>query len=324
MPARVRNHRKLKNPPTVPKRIMAADITILGTGSMLPTKDRNVSGLYLEFEGEGMLFDCGEGTQRQMSVVGISRAKVRRIFITHWHGDHVAGLIGLIQTIGNSNYTEALHIYGPVETKERMFHIMSATIFENKIDMKVHELKPEREEGLLFVDEEKYEVWCANADHGVPCLAYAWREKDRVRVDMEACAKLGIKAGPLVGKLSRGESVEHDGKRISPKDVTYKVTGKKLAIIPDTAPHPNLVRIAQDADLLICESTYGTSEEEKAHEHRHMTAQWAAQVAQRADVKKLLLTHFSQRYPVVTPLLEEARTIFPNTEAAFDLMKITL
>ena len=303
---------------------MPAEITILGTGSMVPTKDRNVSGLYLEFDGEGMLFDCGEGSQRQMSIVGISRAKVRRIFITHWHGDHVAGLIGLIQTIGNSNYTETLHIYGPVETKEKMFHIMNATIFENKIDIKVHELCPDTNDVHLFLDTEKYEVWCTEADHGVPCLAYSWREKDRIRVDMAACAKLGITQGPLVGKLSRGESVEHNGVRISPKDVTYKVTGKKLTIIPDTSPHPNLTRIAEGSDLLICESTYGSSEEEKAHAHRHMTASWAASLASRADVQKLLLTHFSQRYPVVTELLEEARAIFPKTDAAFDLMQITL
>jgi ribonuclease Z len=302
-----------------------AELTILGTASMVPTKERNVQAFYLEFEGEGMLFDCGEGTQRQMNVAGISRAKVRRIFITHWHGDHVAGLIGLIQTIGNSNYTETLRIYGPRETRKRMAALMAATIFENKIAIEVEELDP-KDDLLVAVDAERYQVVCANADHGIPCLAYAWHEKDRVRVDMASCKKLGIGEGPLVGKLSRGQSVEFQGKTIRPQDVTYRVAGKKVVFVPDTQPHPNLVLIAQFADVLVCESTFGSDEEEKAQQFRHMTAQKAARVAADAQVQRLILTHFSQRYAGagVQHLVEEARVIFPNAEAAFDLMKITL
>ena len=122
------------------------EIVILGTSSMVPTKDRNVQAFHIEFNGEGMLFDCGEGTQRQMNIAGLSRSKVRRIFISHWHGDHVAGIIGLIQTIGNSNYEGTLSIYGPKGTKERMFHMMQTCVFENKIDIAVHELIPKDED----------------------------------------------------------------------------------------------------------------------------------------------------------------------------------
>ncbi len=301
----------------------SVELTILGTASMVPTKERNVQAFYLEYKGEGMLFDCGEGTQRQMNIAGISRAKVRRIFLTHWHGDHVAGLIGLIQTMGNSDYTETLYVYGPAETKERFDRLMHSTIFENKMDIKVVELTPPGSVTSVF-ETDAHEISCIPVDHGIPSLAYAFVEKDRTRVDMAACKRLGLSEGPLIGRLSRGESVTIAGKTVRPEDVTYTVPGRKVVFIPDTQPHPNLVEIAKFADLLLCESTFANEHEHKAQQFRHMTAARAAHVAADAEVKRLILTHFSQRYPVVDNLVEEARAIFPETEAAFDLQKITL
>jgi ribonuclease Z len=300
------------------------ELTILGTSSMVPTKERNVQAFYLEFEGEGMLFDCGEGTQRQMNIAGISRAKVKRIFITHWHGDHVAGLIGLIQTIGNSSYEGTLNIYGPQGTKEYMFHMLNSTIFENKIDIHVHELMFKQGEEYTFLDTEKYKVSAVKIDHSVPCIGYAWYEKEKVRVDMATCKKLGIPEGPMIGKLSRGLPIVLNGKTITPDDVTYRVAGKKIAFISDTQITADLLLLARNADVLVCEATYAAKEEEKATEYKHMTGEQAAQVANQADVKKLILTHFSQRYTSVQQTLEEARAIFPQTDAAFDFMKITL
>ncbi|MBR9700875.1 ribonuclease Z [Candidatus Woesearchaeota archaeon] len=300
------------------------DITILGTSSMVPTKERHPSAVYLEFKGEGILFDCGEGAQRQMNKASISRAKVRKIFLSHWHGDHTAGLIGLIQTIGNSNYEDELHVYGPVETMERFDHLMAATIYENKIAIKVHELKPKEDEVLTVVENDDYIVTCVRADHNCPSIAYAFTEKDRTRVDMAACKKLGITEGPQVGKLSRGEAVDANGKRVLPKDVTYQVKGKKLAYVVDTNPHENLQKIAMHSDVLICEATFNNKHEHKADEFKHMTAEWAAQLASRAEVGRLILTHFSQRYPTVQQHVEEAQAIFPATEAAYDLMRIRL
>ncbi len=297
------------------------ELTLLGTSSMVPTRERHPQAFYLEYKGEGLLFDCGEGCQRQMNKAGISRAKIRRIFISHWHGDHVSGLIGLIQTIGNSGYDETLYIYGPRETRERFDHMMLATIFESKIRIKVVDLEPGDEE-LVVVDNDEYTINCVMAEHSVPCLAYSFKQKDRVRVDMAAAKKLGLSEGPEVGKLSRGEIVEKDGKKISPKDVTYTVTGKKVTFISDTQPCENLINISRHADLVVCEATFTNEHKEKAQLFKHMTAEDAAQIASSAEAERLIITHFSQRYTSVQSHLDEAKTIFPNTEAAFDLMKI--
>jgi len=300
------------------------EFIILGTSSMVPTKERNVQAFYLEHNGEGMLFDCGEGTQRQLNIAGVARGKVRKVFISHWHGDHVGGLISLIQTIGNSEYTGTLRIYGPQGSKERMFHLMNATLFENKVEIEVHELVPKKGEELFFLETDLYKVSCIRVDHSVPCIGYAWYEKDKTRIDMATCRKFGLKEGPLIGKLTHGQEVTINGTIIKPNDVLYKVAGKKIAIIPDTQTTADLIEIARFADVLICEATYSSDHEEKAREFKHMTGAQAAHVATTAEVKRLILTHFSQRYPTIQPTLDEARAIFPNTDAAFDLMKITL
>ena len=202
--------------------------------------------------------------------------------------------------------------------------MMNATIFENKIDIDVNELVLKPGQEYVFVDAEKYKVSCVMMDHGVPCLGYAWIEKDRTRIDMAACEKLGVKEGPMVGKLTRGLPVVVNGTTIKPEDVIYCVAGKKIAFIPDTQFTQDLALLAHHADLLICESTYISKEEEKSRDVRHMTAEHAAHVATKAEVGRLILTHFSPRYTSTREHVDEARAIFPKTDAAFDLMKITL
>ncbi len=304
---------------------MPFEITFLGTSSMVPTKERNVQAILLEREGELLLFDCGEGTQRQMNIAGHSRAKIRKVFLTHWHGDHVGGLIGLIQTIFNSDYQETLHIYGPKGTKRRIEHLRKSVDFENKVSLEIHELQPGPGELLLACDHHDYTVECAQLRHGTPCLGYRFAEKDRVRIDMEHAAKeYGLKSGPLIGKLKKGETVTFKGRRIGPDDVCYKVAGRSFVLVSDTGVTTTIPLLAENADLLVCEASFTNDHEPKAAEFKHLTAAQAALLAQQAAASRLILTHFSQRYTNAQQHLDEARIHFPGVEAAFDFMKVKL
>ncbi|HIH39195.1 TPA: ribonuclease Z [Candidatus Woesearchaeota archaeon] len=298
------------------------ELTILGTSSMVPTKERNPLSVFLSYKGDGILFDCAEGTQRQMDMAGISRVKVKKILISHWHGDHVAGLIGLFQTIGNQAENPKIELFGPKGTKKFINNLLNSCAFDVKVDLKVKELNPKKVDKFLETDD--YELYCTKLEHSVPCLGFSFVEKDRRNIDVSFLRKNKIKEGPYLENLKEGKDITYEGKKIKAKDATYSVRGKKISYVIDTVFTQNAVKLAKNADLLICEATYMNNLSEKAEKNRHMTAQEAGQIASQAEVKQLVLTHFSQRYKQVNELVDEARVIFPNTKAAFDLMKISL
>ncbi len=295
------------------------ELIVLGTSSMVPTHDRNHTAFAIAYEGELLLIDCGEGTQRQLRIAGLKPSKVSRIFITHWHGDHVLGLPGLLQTMDAQEYEGTLVLYGPPGTKEQFAMLMNAFQAQLTFPVKVMDVAPGK-----ICKGEGYTVLCEEMDHNVACYAYQFVEHDRLRIDTAKAKRLGLKEGPLLGKLQQGHAVTHDGKKIKPEDVTYKVHGKKITFVLDTAPTERMIDFAAGSDLLVCESTYAHADREKAYEYKHLTSSQAAQIAQQAGVKKLLLTHFSQRYASVDELLSEAKVIFPETQAAFDFMKIKI
>jgi len=296
---------------------------MLGTSCMVPTKDRNVQGIFVEFKGDGILFDCGEGTQRQMNIAGINRNRIRKIFITHWHGDHVSGLIGLLQTISNNETSQKVILFGPRDTKERIAHLMRSVSFEEtRMDLEVRELDPTEVEKVS--DAEDYYVQAAYLDHKIPCLGYALVEKDKRKINMAKAKKIGLREGPLIGKLQAGHSVSFKGQTIRPDDVSFIQQGKKIAIILDTLPCKNAYELAKEADILIAESAYTSDLEEKSLEYKHMTTKQAGLIATTANVKKLIITHFSQRYKTAKELEDEIKTFFPNSQAAYDFMKIKL
>jgi ribonuclease Z len=291
----------------------------LGTGAMVATKDRNQLGVFIQHEGVGLLVDCGEATQRQFRIAGKSLHKIDRILLSHLHGDHCLGLPGILQTLSATDYEKTLYIYGPIGTKKFVDGILSTFIFDNVIKLKICEI----ESGKVF-DNETLKVFGFPLNHKMPCLAYRFIEKDKRRVNMKNAKALGLKAGPVLGKLQRGNSVEVKGKKILPDDVTYIVKGKVLSLIFDTSLNENCIKVATDSDVLICEATYEAKDEEKAREYFHLTSAQAATIASQANVKKLYLAHFSQRYKTLEQLEKDAKDIFPETYIAHDFLKVKL
>lgn len=295
-------------------------LTFLGTACMVHTKERNQSGIFLKYKGEGLLFDCGEGTQRQLKIAGIKITEVTKILISHWHGDHVLGLPGLLQSLGMSEYSGTLEIYGPKNIQKQVTLALQAFGgYQSPIPIKVTEVS----EGTFFEGKD-YVLTTAPLKHGIPCVGYTFQEKDRRRINLDFTKKLGLPEGPLLGELQDGKSIKWKDKTVTPDEATYVVKGTKLVVIVDTVYTQNCITLAEHADLLICESTYSSKEKDKAAEFKHLTATEAAQIAAKADAKKLILTHFSQRYQNTQEIEEEARTIFNNVICAKDFMKITL
>lgn len=298
------------------------EMVFLGTSSMVPTKERNASSIFMKFEADGILFDCGEGTQRQMNIAGINRNDVNTIFISHWHGDHVGGLIGLLQTLSNGTDEKTIRLFGPVGTKEHFEHMLKMCVFENRVDVVVKELKPEEDEEIVALDKPLYKVTAVALDHSTPCIGYSFYIKDKRRADKKKMDDLGLPEGPHIQDLIDGKAITHKGKKIHPEDATYVVEGKKISFIWDTAECPGCDVLAAGADLLVSEATHLDEISERAKKYKHLTALQAAQIASRNGVKKLYLTHFSQRYKTVEEIESEAKMIFPETICAFDFLKI--
>jgi ribonuclease Z len=295
-------------------------IVFLGTGSMVPTKERAQSSVYVEHVGEHMLFDCGEGTQRQLRIAGISPAKVSKIFLTHWHGDHFFGLPGMLENMGKHKAEKLVHVYGPRGTKKRLKQMMSSFLLQNKIEVVAHDIS---KEGVV-VDEKHYRVKAVLVKHSVPCLAYRIEEKKKRRVKMSVLKNLGVPKGPLLRELQEGRTITFRGKKIKADTVTHQPEGKHLAIVLDTMMCAGAVHVAKHVDLLIIESTFKHDLKHKAKEFKHLTSVEAAMIAKKAKVKQLVLTHFSQRYKNVDELEKDAKKIFKNVLMSKDFMTLTL
>lgn len=294
------------------------ELVFLGTSSAIPTSHRNHSAVALKAFGEIFLFDCGEGTQLQMSKAKISPMKINNIFITHFHGDHILGLPGIIQSMAFRGRKNPLHIFGPKGLVEMVNIIRNFGYFSLTFEIYMHEI----DDGIIL-EEENYRISCSKMNHTVLNFAYSVYEKRRPKFIREKAIALGVIPGPDFGKLQQGNPVKVGDTLIQPEQVLGEERkGLKIVYSGDTTPSEDMVKFAKDADLLIHESTFEGDYGDKAYEMGHSTSVQAAEIAKKANVKQLILTHVSTRYKKSDILETEAKEIFENSTVAEDFMEI--
>lgn len=305
------------------KSFMSMKLIVLGTSASNPTVERSLSSTALQFEGEWLLFDCPEGTQRQMMKAGVSYMKVRHVFISHFHADHFLGLPGLIATMSMHGRDYPLHVFGPLGIKEQIKKILSLALFKQSFEINAKEIRKGE-----ILEEEKFFVEAVPLKHEVKCFGFVFKEKDKEgEFQRKKAEQLGIPEGMLWSKLQRGETVKFKEKTIKPEqvmDYSKKRRGKKVSIILDTLPFDGYVEAVRDSDVLVHEATFLDKMELRARQTKHSTARQAAAIAEKAGCKRLVLTHFSPRHRDEKEIENQARQEFANVVVAKDLMEIEI
>ncbi len=306
------------------------NITFLGTSSGVPTLTRNVSSLALKLsqKAEVWLFDCGEGTQHQLIKSTIKTSQIRKIFITHMHGDHIYGLPGLLATLGLSGNSKGIDIYGPSNLKNFISSALKNSYCKISFPLKFFEVENSAQTNTNLFEDELMEVKCASLKHRLPAFGYRVNEKDKPgQFNLEKAKKLNIPEGPIYGRLHSGQRVKlEDGRILNGSDFCGEPRkGESFVYCTDTIFSKRAVELSKNVDLLVHESTFSGKDEEMAHEKLHSTTIMAAKTALLSNAKKLVLTHISPRYTpksLVKPndLLNEAKQIFPNTYLAKDFL----
>ena len=296
-------------------------LVYLGTSAAAPTPERSLTCICLVRENEILMFDAGEGAQVAYLKAGLPWNKKMKIFVTHLHGDHCLGILGLLQTMSMQKRTESLEIYGPAGIEE----FITANIKVLNFGLPFPVFITIVEEGNV-VNEKKYQVNCCEAQHGVPAYSYCFEENERSGIFYPEKAKeLGIPEGKLWQELQNGNSIEIDGKKINSSQVTGKKRpGKKIGISGDTRPTEKLQNFFTNSDYLSFDCTFAFDLKDRAIETNHSTAKEAAELAKNSSVKNLILTHFSARYSDESVLLDEAKQIHESVIAAKDLLEIEI
>jgi len=302
---------------------MSLSVVFLGTGGSVPTVKRGLPAILVQREGEQLMFDCGEGVQRQMVKARCGFHRVTKVFITHMHGDHLLGLPGLLQTMAMLNREKKLEVYGPAGVAQFLECVRETVQFVLTFEVEVHEV----EKAGTICEENDYEVNAVWASHVIPSLAYAFVEKPRAgRFFPEKAKKLGVPEGELWSRLQRGHDVKlPDGTVVRSKQVLGAPrTGRKIAYTGDTRPFKACAKFAAGADLLVHDATFDDDLADRAFEDGHSTVSQAAEAAKEAKAKRLILTHISARYDDTSKLLKKTKKTFKETQVAEDFMKVEI
>jgi ribonuclease Z len=295
-------------------------INFLGTSAQIPTAKRNHSAILINYEGENILVDCGEGTQRQFRIAKLNPCKVTRILISHWHSDHVLGIPGFLSTLALSGYNKTLYIYGPKGTKEFMKDLLKVFNFQKKYEIIIEETN-----GGKFYETNDFYLESERMHHGIPTNAYSFVIKDKLRLDKKKIEKSKLPFGPLLKKLKEGRDIIYEGKKYKAKDFIYGEKGKKISIVLDTLINEKIVPFVKNSNILICESSFSSENNEEAKEHLHLTAKQCGEIAKKSKAEKLILTHISQRYENnLKGLLNDAKNVFKNVTIAEDFNELEI
>ena len=295
------------------------ELVVLGTASQVPTRYRNHNGYLLRWDGEGVLFDPGEGTQRQMTLAGVSAASVTRICVTHFHGDHCLGLPGVIQRLSLDRVTRPVPVHFPASGSVYWERLRHAALFDDAADVRAC---PVSASGVVD-DGPPLRLVARALDHRTDVFGWRLEEPDGRRMLPDRLEAAGI-SGPDVGRLQREGRLDVTGRTVTLEEVSEHRRGQRVAFVMDTALCDGAFELAEAADLLVCEATFTSADEELAVAYKHLTAAHAARIAAESGARRLVLTHFSQRYPDDEVHLAEAREVFDDVVAARDLMRIAV
>src|SRR4051812_14139792 len=296
------------------------ELVVLGTASQVPTRHRNHNGYLLRWDGEGLLFDPGEGTQRQMLLAGVPASSVTRLCLTHFHGDHCLGVPGVVQRLSVDGVQHPVHAYFPASGQHFFDRLRHASLFHDLVD--VPEV-PVAADGPIATGAFGV-LEARTLDHSADAIGYRLTEPDGRRFVPKLLARFGV-AGPAVGELQRTGSVEVGGRTVELSDVSETRRGQRFAFVMDTRLCDAVYALAEGVDMLVIESTFLSHDESLARAYGHLTARQAASVAADCDVRRLVLTHFSQRYADPAAFAAEAAQVFDGEiVVAADLTRVPL